>query len=75
MIETFIQEEMLEEELNVIKKIISSTNLNIVDCLNRFVKENYNNDTHIEAACQLLKQTGTLIRKRIKDIEKIIHLT
>ena len=39
MIETFIQDEMLEEELNVIKKIISSTNLNIVDCLNRFVKD------------------------------------
>ena len=75
MIETFIQDEMLEEELNVIKKIISSTNLNIVDCLNRFVKENCNNDTHIEAACQLLKRSGTLIRERIKDIEKIIHLT
>lgn len=75
MIETFIQDEMLEEELNVIKKIISSTNLNIVDCLNKFVKENCNNDTHIEVACQLLKKSGTLICEHIKDIERIIHLT
>lgn len=73
MIETLVQEQMLEIELNSIKNIIYHANIKVVDCLTGFIKENCDNDAYVQSTCQLLKQSGILIQEHIKNIENIIN--